>query len=414
MKMIKKTIDGIKSLTNKLANTRNSLSTNELEHTQLDYDQMNAGYKSGIGNKIIRLKAGYSLSNTLQFENEDNEKFYNKNLAKHVKNSVRWMLAFGRGVILIQENGKRLDEPLQRDNVSLKTTRLKVFDGEQVSPLEYSTDIESDFYMRPKFYSIRGTLVHHSRVIDFSYVPPVEKELPAYRFGGISEIELIYNQLVNDGVVERSTSSMLEKSSSFFYKIKGFSEALENGKESVISDYIAEAEAIRGMHGAGVIDSEDDVLTISQSLTNLAETDIISLRRLAMVTGLPITVLVGEGAKGLNSAGLQERQTFRDTIEQLQNDYEIEPINEICSIFGLDAVKFKDNQNVSPMEAIQYDDIATNVAVKLNGVGEDASKYLSDKNIIEDREQAQELNFAEFFKPEEDEPEVEVDETENI
>jgi hypothetical protein len=49
----------------------------------------------------------------------------------------------------------------------------------------------------------------------------------------------------------------------------------------------------------------------------LKDTDDISLRRIAMVSGVPLPMLIGENVKGLNSSGTQEKTSFNEMIELL-------------------------------------------------------------------------------------------------
>ena len=49
--------DGITSLTNKLANRRNAQSSNRMTSSRVDWDELRAIYKTGVGSKIIRIKS---------------------------------------------------------------------------------------------------------------------------------------------------------------------------------------------------------------------------------------------------------------------------------------------------------------------------------------------------------------------
>ena len=154
------------------------------------------------------------------------------------------------------------------------------------------------------------------------------------------------------------------------------------------------------MYGAALIDSEDDAYTVNQTLTNLQEADSITLRRLAMVTGIPLAILVGENVKGLNSTGDNEMRIFQDTIEVLQADYLEDPINELFAKIGLGKVSFKDNQGRTPDERIKFESLVIQNAIALYNIGEDHGKYL-EENAVVVRDK-----FSEFF-PEPEETEVE-------
>ena len=374
-----KWFDGIVDLYNSLANNRNATSNNIISSNRVDDSQLNEIYKTGLGNKIVRVKAGYALkSNALNFSSVEDKTFYLAKLEAKVKKAFKWSLVFGRGIIVIND-GTDLSLPLE--DVIRGNVKFDVFSGDMISVTSYEMDLSGSRYLQPEFYNVRGYNFHYSRVIDLTYVEVTDQDAPTYNYGGLSEYELIYNQIVNDGIVERASASILEKNSSLFYKIKGFKTALENKQESNLVKFYKMAEDRRSIHGAGLIDSEDDVVNVSQSLTNLKEADDISLRRIALVTGIPLPMLVGESVVGLNSAGTQEKTSFNEMIELLQQDYLVAPLNALFGKLGMSTVSFKDNQNVTPLEKVEYETKVIDNAVKLNDMGYDAETYMKEHGV---------------------------------
>lgn len=272
--------DGVKDFFNELANIRSSIWRNRVTSNRLSDNQLKEAYNTGLMSKIIRLKAGYALNDTLSFDSEEKQAFFDERIASSVKQAAKFMLGFGRGVIVIFEVGDDLTKPLSPHEVP-ENLELRVFSGDIAKGQEIDIDLFSKRYGKPSWYQINGHQVHHSRVIDFSYYKPVERDLPKYWYGGISETELIYEQLVSDGVVQRASASMLEKSSTFIYKIKGYKERLGKGQHEGLARYVSNCEDGRSIHGALIVDSEDEIEVKSQSLTDLDKIDNVALRRLA-------------------------------------------------------------------------------------------------------------------------------------
>ena len=322
--------DGLTSLTNKLANRRNAHATNRMTSSRVDWDELRAIYKTGVGSKIIRTKSGMALNGTMQFESEGDKDFYEARLQQHVKDACKYMLAFGRGMIVIQEPGADMSQPLPTINDWSKV-RFQVFSGDMIYVQSVEYNLSSPNYFKPKAYSVRGFTLHPSRVIDMTYVKPVEFDAPEYFFGGISEFELIRNELVSDQIVQRAVPAILEKSSTLFYKVDGFKELLADRKSTELVEYFSQLENLRSIYGAGIVDKEDEIEVHAQSLSNLAESDMITLRRLAMVTGLSLSTLVGEPPKGLNGSGEGDRQVDMQTIKGLQSEYLLDKINRLMT-----------------------------------------------------------------------------------
>lgn len=392
--------DGIKSLVSELANRRNAGRSNTIVSDKLSWKELNEIYKTGIGNKIVRLKAGDALAEgAIEFERREDEDFYNTRLAKLVRKAVKWQLAFGRSIIVLQEKGGNLRKPLP-DSVDRNSLIYRVFSGDMVTVSNPVVNLEDPRYMKPNLYYVRGVPIHHSRVIDFTYLEPVELEAPIYQYGGISEYEIVYQQLINDGIVERAVPAILEKNSNMFYKVKGFKEMVATGNEKDVIKYFGLMEDQRSIYGAGILDSEDEAFTLEQQLTNLSDADSIGLRRISMVTGISITKLVGENVRGLNSSGETERQSDRAMIAALQNDYVLSPLQDLMYRLGRGKLWFNQRLGETPGERADYETKVLENAIKLFELGLDHERYLQDNGLI------QKDAWDRVFEPEgEDEPE---------
>jgi len=170
---------------------------------------------------------------------------------------------------------------------------------------------------------------------------------------------------------------------------------MRNGTDVEMVDYFGRMEDIRGIYTAGLIDKEDDLEVVSQNISNLSDADMITLRRLAMVTSIPLSMLVGENVKGLNSSGNSERAAFQDAIEIIQDDYLEPKINELMRKLGKGDISFRDNQGETANDRIDYETKVIDNAIKLASIGEDYAQYLEDKDIVKADD------FSTMFKNEE-------------
>lgn len=372
--------DGLKNVFNQLVNRRSALSQNIVTANVLSGEQQRTIFRTGLGSKIAGIKGVHPLDDTLIFESTADEEFYKARLDKIVKRASKFMIAFGRGIILLHSPGDDLSKPLGTVDDSL--IKIDVFDGDMVTVSDINVDLSRPRYLKPNSYHVRGATLHWSRVIDFTYVKPPELDAPSYQYGGISEFELVYNQIINDGIVERASTTILEKSSNFIYKIQGFKDALRSKKDKEVVEYFGRVEDFRSNYGAVLIDSEDDVTSITQQLANLSEVDQITLRRLAMVTGIVLPILIGENVKGLNSTGDNESKIHQQMLSGIRSEYLLDPINELMRTLGRGKVSFKDAQGQTPGEEAAYEKIVIDNAVQLNAMGEDGAKYLEGKGVI--------------------------------
>jgi len=376
--------DGVSSFSNSLINQRNALNTNAFAHTQMDDTELSAVFKNGTFSKIIRIKTGYALKNAFDFSSTKDETFYNENIAKQVKRACMYQLGFGRGVIVIGMKGDDLAKPLANGSITLSKMVLRVFDKTKVSTQDVGTSLMADRYMKPGMYSVNGEPIHWTRVIDFTYYEPIEDDLPNYDYAGVSEAELILDELKQKGIITRANASIVEKMSTVFYQVDGFKEKLATKQENTLLSFFAQLETMRGMYGAGIIDKNDDVKTVSQTLSGIKDIYDIAMNGLALVTGIPVPMLIGENVKGLNSTGDTERQIFNDNMDAYLADYIFDRVNELFIRIGMDPVTISESNNLSAVEQVNYDKAVVEVADKLRGMGEDHHSYLEDKGLVKE------------------------------
>ncbi|MFW2306476.1 anti-CBASS protein Acb1 family protein [Aliarcobacter butzleri] len=388
--------DGLKSLTNLLANNRSGVNNNKLFSTAVSNDELNSIYKLGIGRKIVNIKSSNIFKEGFSAEGKpgaETLKFIDKKLLKELKKASEYMMAFGRGVIvIIDRNANDPSQPMK--SVNLQTVRFKAFSGAKVTvQINSSLNELDERYNEPEYYRIGTQVIHHSRVMDFQYYQPVEDDKSSYNYGGISEFELIYSQLINDSVIERAIPTLVEKISTMFYKIKDFKSKLQQKQEKHLVDYFHRLENLRSIYGAGLLDSEDDTKTETQNLSGLDSVDTITLRRLSLVTGIPLSWLVGENVKGLNSSGKTEETIFWSMVKNLGNDFILPVLNQKLEFMGLTVVWFNEQYQSTPTEKADYETKVFTNALLVQQLGLDDIAYIKDRGVEIDVKK----NFDEIF-----------------
>ncbi|MCG3698759.1 DUF1073 domain-containing protein [Aliarcobacter butzleri] len=376
--------DGLKSLTNLLANNRSGVNNNKLFSTAVSNDELNSIYKLGIGRKIVNIKSSNIFKEGFSAEGKtgaETLKFIDKKLLKELKKASEYMMAFGRGVIvIIDKNANDPSQPMK--SVNLQTVRFKAFSGAKVTvQINSSLNELDERYNEPEYYRIGTQVIHHSRVMDFQYYQPLEDDKSSYNYGGISEFELIYSQLINDSVIERAIPTLVEKISTMFYKIKDFKSKLQQKQEKLLVDYFHRLENLRSIYGAGLLDAEDDTKTETQNLSGLDSVDTITLRRLSLVTGIPLSWLVGENVKGLNSSGKTEETIFWSMVKNLGNDFILPVLNQKLTFIGLSEVWFNEQYQSTPTEKADYETKVFTNALLVQQLGLDDIAYIKDRGV---------------------------------
>lgn len=372
--------DGFYSL---LSNLMNEKASQDIYYcSRVSTEQLRQMYRTGLGNKIISIKASYALNDTLLYPSTSAEGFYKEKLDHLVRDVVRYMLAFGRGGILIVD-GQPLSQPLRR-NIDNGSLIFHAFDGDYVHVKSGLLNPFDDDFLKPEYYIIQGSRIHPSRFIDFTYKKPALRDLPVYQYGGISELEFLKDDLDLHNRINRTVNIILEKNSTFVYKVSGMTSIMNDcdGNDNEIAKLARGIESLRGVAGSVVIDKDFmDVTTVEQGLTILNDALLMNQRNLSCNSGIPISWLFGENVKGLNSTGEQEAGMFNQMIKQLQHDHLYAPLSKLFKACGLGHVTFKKDQNVTEFQRLQIDGSILDNAFKLEKIGINASGYLEQNGL---------------------------------
>ncbi len=141
-------------------------------------------------------------------------------------------------------------------------------------------------------------------------------------------------------------------------------------------------ENMRSVFGASIIDQTDEeVVTVSQTLPDLAAADAVSLRRLAMVTRIPLPILVGESVQGLNSSGNVESETFDDMIRQIQHRYLFPALRSLFDKIGIGKFSFKKNFRDNTTDILKQQQLVLQNAQAMQDLGmsvDDVTEYIRE------------------------------------
>ena len=212
--------DGLINVRNQLAQRRSGIATNIVNAPRVSISELKQQLnKLGVCQQIIDIKTTGALDDTLAFESDTAEKFYLDRLDVLVREACRYMLGYGRAVVLVAQPGVDLSKPRQ-GRVNPDRVRLVVFPGSDVTASDPVDDLFDERFDLPKTYRVRNQVIHWSHLVDFRYVEPPSSEAQVYNFGGISELELIRNEIVNDQIIQRAGSAIIENSTVFQAKSK--------------------------------------------------------------------------------------------------------------------------------------------------------------------------------------------------
>jgi hypothetical protein len=316
------------------------------------YQELASMYEGWLGRRICdlipeeALKRGFDIEcSSWEPEKLTRLKRYIDKLKLHelMLGALKSERVFGGSIIVALTNATwgAMKNPIPDFLPDRSLLRLQMFDAWQAYAAEVNLmNPLTDDYLYPETYTIgsagmsamkmsgsegniiTGAIVHNSRIERFNgeWLPWYERQRNMY--WGQSVLSIAYEAIRNAGIVDSSVASLLFRASVPVMKVKDLI--------NIVADPEAKAAFMERMNllnyqmsnnNMAIVDSEEELTNLeSGTLTGL---DTVIERFYVLVsaaTGIPVTKLVGESARGLNATGEGDLSNYYDMLESYQNN----------------------------------------------------------------------------------------------
>jgi len=252
----------------------------------------------------------------------------NLKLGRHFLNGMIWgRLYGGAAAVLGVDDGGAADTPLREDRI--KSFRfLHIVDRRYLMPQEYYDDpSEDEFFGQPEVYQLvprRGgnsVRIHRSRMILFGGAHTSDEEKD--RLGGwdYSILDVMYEELRAFWSVWKSAEHLMADASQAVFKLQGLMAMIAGGQKDVLQQRLEIVDMSRSVARAVMLDAEnEDFDRRPSSFTDAAGMLDKFMLRLASVTDIPVTILMGRSPAGMNATGDSDFQHFYDNVKTAQEN----------------------------------------------------------------------------------------------
>jgi hypothetical protein len=345
--------DGLRDALSGIGGEKDILATGLMgfsNYVTRNYTMLQRMYRSNIWvKKAVSIPANYAVKGWRKLESEKLEKLEKRiNLKPQVAEALKWGELFGGAmVVFIVDDGRPPIEPINYNNLKEDSfKRLIIVDRWKVSQGEIERNPLADNYKEPQYYNIdiegRQIKFHPSRCHKIVPNPlPADEEINE-QYWGVSQIEIIYRQLVADDTFLSSVANMMKKATVDIMGIPNLANMIINGKEDLVRERVRIAQSAMSTLNAWVKDAghngqnAETYERITQQFSGFDSMDIQSLNRIAAAGEIPATIFLGKSPDGMNSTGNSDLSIFSDrltSIREIQIDpllYKIDKILSAC------------------------------------------------------------------------------------
>lgn len=339
--------------------TPNMLEGTEYPLTRLsrDYMLMQSLYRSNwIARKLIDAVAEDMCKNRFELHtqvspeqlDDFDEVVEDTQTATKILDSLKWARLFGGAVAVMLIDGHEgdLDKPLDVEDVELDSYKgLLVLDRwSGVSPgAELITDINSPEFGLPEKYRCTvdagGTFdVHSSRILRFIGRGLPSWERMAEMGWGISEIELVYDELKKRDNTSWNIASLIFRANIFTVTQDSLASMLTSSNQQAqqqLYNSVQQINHLMSNQGLMVLPKDGHLEQRGYTFSGINDVYQSFMLDICGAAEIPMTRLFGRTISGLGQGNEGDEQVYYDTIGQKQNAQLRPALRKLLPVIGM-------------------------------------------------------------------------------
>lgn len=242
-------------------------------------------------------------------------------------NLIKWARLYGGAICIMGvADGLPLDQPVD-ENALRDIQWLRVFDRYQAYSRDgtFESDLNSPNYGFPNVYTVNDNrtgavfYVHYSRILrmDWNILPPRWQNFN--QGWGDPLAQSIYEELRNYSTAFSNTATMFEDFVNSVLYIPDLAQIMASqcGDQTVLKrlNLLALTKANTNM---AILDANEKYEKVTTNVSGIAELIDRFMYSLSAVVSIPVSLLFGRSAAGMNSTGDNDVRNFYDAVKQEQ------------------------------------------------------------------------------------------------
>jgi phage-related protein (TIGR01555 family) len=249
-------------------------------------------------------------------------------IIKAFEELLRWARLFGGALGVINaDDGQLYEKPLNFQGIR-KVYDIRVYNRWRI------TFSMSDLYRnpahpkfgKPEFYWVQPLMgvryrVHESRTIRIDGAPVDDLTALQNQGWGDSILQACFDSLASFSAVHDSVEAIIDDFITSTISIKELSELMAApGGERLVLKRLALMEKAKAVTNTRILDADSETFAkVASSVAGLADLMDRYANKLALDSGYPVTLLMGQAPAGLSATGDADKSNFYDKMEAEQH-----------------------------------------------------------------------------------------------
>lgn len=317
------------------------------------YEELASGYiDGGWIHKIVKVIANDMTRKWITITNDSKSELDNKlkelNAISIYNQATKWRRLFGGALIVMLSADGKLNTKMRS---SAEVLQLRVYSPSEIEIERSKVDVDptSLNFGKVILYKIKPTGnaeafdVHASRAIELPGITlPLNLSLgytSNFKYWGMGNIQVIFNQLANLGVFEQSMGTLSQELIVSIYKIAGLADMIAQNTADGLEKAQTRIEIMNqtksSLHGVFLDASADEGFDkVATNLSGVPELWDRFVMALSGVSEIPVTKLTGRSAAGENATGEGDLVNYYDDVTSEQINILEEPIAKLLKILN--------------------------------------------------------------------------------
>jgi phage-related protein (TIGR01555 family) len=324
--------DSLTNLVSRMGTDRDKASHGAYSFVPLTDEQLLVSYKTAwLPRKIVDIPAFDSVrawrdwqATPKQIEKIEAEEKRLNVKGKVLEAKIKARL-WGGAAIMIGTGDGDLSQPLDLERVRAGGLKyLTVLTRRHLSASEMETDPASEFYGKPKLYSLSNAnavqvTIHPSRLVVFQGNVEPDSDYATQMGWGDSVLQSTMDAIKQADSTAANIASLVFEAKIDIIRLPNFMASLaDEGYKRKILDRYTLAMQGKGINGTLMLDKEEEYETKSASFSQLPE---VLDRFLQIVSGaadIPATRLLSQSPAGMNATGTSDMKNYHDRVAAMQ------------------------------------------------------------------------------------------------
>jgi phage-related protein (TIGR01555 family) len=333
-------LDGFKNLITKLGvRGKDRVTANQIAPAYIiTYPELTAFYMGdGLGKRVIDMpandatRAGWDILGDPEqcLQREMNR----LSVAQVYNEAMRWYRLYGGALTVINwDDGRPLDQPFrQRDSSPYKIISMRTYASSRIwlMATDFDADPQSERFERPTMFTIRRMYgapfkVHWTRCQEWlgsSAPDPTYPGLDLYRrYWGFGVVQSCVQELSNLGLSWNAVANLFQEATIGKLKMSNLETLLAEDDEDAIVKRMEGIGLSKSVINMVMLGADEEYTRDSLSFEGVAAVIDRMLMMVSSTVNIPVSLLFGRGAAGMNATGEGDARQYYDGIssEQIQ------------------------------------------------------------------------------------------------